>query len=333
MHIQKKLEKFQNEFNPLFENEVCSIIEQQHHFYETPALDSALKEHLLSYSRGGKRIRPFLIYYFSDSEDITKIIDICLSIELFHLAALIHDDIMDAAEKRHGAPTLHVGMQKFMLKNKHLGTDIALLFGDIFLAKAFAKISTSSPEILEEFQNMIQRTIRGQYLDALAMNAPLGNISTEDLLARHTLKTAWYTFTSPARLGNFCRPKQYRADLENMTQIMTDLGILFQIRDDIIDCVDTGSGKELFSDIFENQTTWVSLYIKEHYPHQFLALLEAQKTHDTHILKNIFQTIDLSTPYQKEFELRKKSIDMLPQEFSDIKEKAHTLLDLLVFME
>jgi geranylgeranyl diphosphate synthase type I len=331
MTTKDKMEHFKNEFNIHFENEIKNILKEQRNFHLARTdLDEPLKNIVLKYTKGGKRIRPFLIYYFSEYNDVSKVLDICLAVELFHLAALIHDDIMDESGMRRGAQTLHIATQQFAKENHHLGSDIALLLGDVFLTASIAKAALLGPLLFEEFRLMIQRTIRGQYLDSFGMNQILGETSEEEILARHELKTAWYTFCSPARLGYISSINYSKDSLEILTDINCELGLLFQIRDDIIDCTDRDSGKELFGDIIENQTTWVTLYIKKNYPKKFKEILSAKNSHNRALLQVIFEDIDLRTPYEKEFNKRKEMIKNLSNNHNDLKEKVMVVLELLV---
>lgn len=329
MTIKEKMNVFKKDFNIDFENEIKKILKEQRDFHDTTtALDIPLRDFVLEYIRGGKRIRPFLINFFAkEPNETTRRIG--LAVELFHLAALIHDDIMDQSEVRRGVPTMHIATGHFAQENKHLGTDIALLLGDIFLTESIAIASELPKELFQEFRRMIARTIRGQYLDSFGMNQILGETPTEEILARHELKTAWYTFSSPARLGYMSQNNYDNQTLDTLSQLTRELGLLFQIRDDIIDCIDATSGKKLFGDILENQTTWVTLYIKKNYPEKFKEILSAKQSYNIALLKIIFEDIDLLTPYQKEFNKRQEMIKNAKDIDKDIQQKAAKVLNLL----
>jgi len=331
MTIKERMEEFKTVFNVHFENEIKSILKEQRDFHPVATeLDEPLKDIILKYTSGGKRVRPFLISLFADKDlHNLDVLNLCLASELFHLAAIIHDDIMDESIIRRNTPTIHTATQKFANHNKRLGNDIALLLGDVFLTASIKKAALLPTEIFNEFTTMIQRTIRGQYLDSFGMNQELGTTPESEIYARNDLKTAWYTFTSPARFGCMMNKSHTNEMLDIITPIVRELGLLFQIRDDIIDCIDETSGKPLFGDIFENQTTWVILYIKEHYPEKFTEIVTAKKSKDTELLKNIFADIDLHTPYQAEFEKRAEMIENINLNYLNLQDKAREVLGLL----
>ena len=329
MHIKEKMKMFKEDFNIHFEKEIKSILQEQQNFHSvTTELDIPLRDFILNYTRGGKRIRPFLIDFFSTTPN-EKTFQLGIAIELFHLAALIHDDMMDESTLRRGVPTIHIATNSYTKQNSHLGTDIALLLGDIFLTASIAKAASLPTELFQEFYSMIQRTIRGQYLDSFGMNHMLGETPRGEIMARHKLKTAWYTFCSPCRLGIMSQEKYNKQELQIASQISTELGLLFQIRDDIIDCIDENSGKALFGDIMENQTTWVTIHIKENYPQKFIEIVAAKKIASHVKIKEIFKDIDLITPYQIEFDKCEKLIQDMDSQFPSLQKKALDVLDLL----
>lgn len=328
MTIKDEMKKFKTEFEPLFQNAIENIIQEQRSFHPLSVdLDTHITTYIKDYSAGGKRIRPFLISYFAGKDTSHRDIkNICIAVELFHLAALIHDDIMDQATTRRHTETIHIAVKKYEHHNPHLGTDVALLLGDIFLTAALSYAAERSKPIFNTFNQMIQRTIRGQYLDSFGMNQDFGSLSMDEVSARHELKTSYYTFVTPGLIGNMLADDPF--DSVALEHELKELGLLFQIRDDIIDCIDANSGKDLYSDIFENQTTWVTLYVKENHPELFQKIVTAKNTHDTKALDDIFINIDLSAEYQYIYKENQERINKVSA--TTLQEKLSTLLSLLV---
>ena len=89
MTIKEKMNSFQKTFNQIFEVKIQSIIAEQHDFHtEKTTLDATIEKYILDYARGGKRIRPFLMYLFSGKNESKETQKLGLAIELF--LSLIH---------------------------------------------------------------------------------------------------------------------------------------------------------------------------------------------------------------------------------------------------
>ncbi|MFT4536864.1 MAG: geranylgeranyl diphosphate synthase type I, partial [Saprospiraceae bacterium] len=234
MTIQEKIKQFTLEFDPILENEISQLVDQQLEFHPAQTvLDAQLKFNIQEYAKNGKRVRPFLISFFAGKNLADRdLLHMAVASELFHLAALLQDDVMDASKIRRGVPTLNAIGDNLSRNNSHLGDHVGVLLGDVFLTRSIEFASRLPEPIFKEFITMIQRTTRGQYLDAFGMNEDYGTSSLEDVLARHDLKTAWYTFASPARIGYMLSDNPDQGTLEVLSTTVRELGLLFQIRDD-----------------------------------------------------------------------------------------------------
>lgn len=185
-----------------------------------------------SLQSGGKRFRPFLAYlvFRLFSNDLYKIKFFCLSLEMIHTYSLIHDDLpcMDNDDLRRGKPTNH----------KVYSEDISLLAGDGLLTDAFYLVST------DEFLNAAVRVklirvisektgsmgmVSGQALDMKADQ----NISFADLKKIHELKTA--NLIQAAAIGAGIVADCDEAELHNISEFSYNLGMAFQIKDDLLD--------------------------------------------------------------------------------------------------
>jgi geranylgeranyl diphosphate synthase type II len=228
-------------------------------FSELPAtegLDEAMRYSLLA---GGKRIRPVLCLATARSAGLepADVLPAAASIELIHTYSLIHDDLpaMDDDELRRGRPTSHVAH----------GEDVAILAGDGLFAEAirhFCERQRGEPErVLAALAELVAATgvggmVGGQYRDVTAA----GDLDAQGLRELHELKTGRLIAASvlvPLVVAGLddaaAAPYRRYAD---------ELGVLFQIVDDILDV--TGSDEELGkprgSDERHGKLTYVSLF-------------------------------------------------------------------------
>jgi heptaprenyl diphosphate synthase len=185
----------------------------------------------------GKRIRPLMALYSGliFSEVTPELIRTAAAVELIHMASLVHDDIIDDANRRHGQPTVH----------QIWGPRHALLCGDYLFTKAFeilSENSTLSP-VLHLMAKAIQHMCRGELLQAGEQFDC--NINIERYYERITQKTAifiQYICKSGAMIGG-AAPEQVKL----LGDFGLHFGIAFQIKDDIMDfcgdVVDIGKPK------------------------------------------------------------------------------------------
>jgi geranylgeranyl diphosphate synthase, type II len=222
----------------------------------TAGLDEAMRYSLLA---GGKRIRPVLVLATARSAEIQpeQVLPAAAAIELIHTYSLIHDDLpaMDDDDLRRGRPTSHV---KF-------GEDVAILAGDGLFAEAmriFADVQQGeSANVLAALAELVRSTgvtgmVGGQYWD---VTVP-GDAGEDDLRQLHALKTGRLIAASvmvPLHLAGLDE-----AAMAPYRRFADELGVLFQIVDDILDV--TGSDEELGkphgSDERHGKLTYVSLY-------------------------------------------------------------------------
>jgi geranylgeranyl diphosphate synthase type II len=234
---------------------------------ETGGLNEAMRYSLLA---GGKRIRPVLALSSARSlgADPVSVLPAAAAIELIHTYSLIHDDLpaMDDDELRRGRPTSHV---KF-------GEDVAILAGDGLFAEAInlflSRQEGKRRHVAAALRELAAATgvggmVGGQYLDmtiskpVVAKGGEPGTAAdSEALRTLHTLKTGRLIAASvvvPLILNGLSDDATipYR-------RFADELGVLFQIVDDILDV--TGSDEELGkphgSDERHGKLTYVSLY-------------------------------------------------------------------------
>jgi len=222
----------------------------------TQGLDEAMRYSLLA---GGKRIRPVLALATARSAGLEPevVLPAAAALELVHTYSLIHDDLpaMDDDELRRGRPTAHV----------KYGEDVAILAGDGLFAEAIRLLGegqTGEPlRVLAALNELTAATgvggmVGGQYVDVSAGE----ELDANALRELHSLKTGRLIAASiavPLALaGTAVEPRAA------YTRFADELGVLFQIVDDILDV--TGSDEELGkpqgSDERHGKVTYVSLF-------------------------------------------------------------------------
>ncbi len=220
----------------------------------TAGLEQAMRYSLLA---GGKRIRPVLSLATARAlgADPERFLPAACAIELIHTYSLIHDDLpaMDDDELRRGLPTSHV---KF-------GEDVAILAGDGLFAEAikvFAEQPGDPARVLAALAELSAATgadgmVGGQYVDVAGKES-----DAEGLRALHALKTGRLIGASVGvvlTLEGLPEPETmpYR-------RFADELGVLFQIVDDILDVTESDErlGKPHGSDERHGKLTYVSLF-------------------------------------------------------------------------
>ena len=205
----------------------------------------ALREFTL---RGGKRFRALLVlagHHLATGRAPTAALPAAAAFEHFQTWMLVHDDIIDRSETRRGKPTLHrlfeepVRGRRTAAEAEAYGRAMAITLGDLaepFTVGAF--LATAGPparrlSVLTEYVRMTRETAYGQALDIRNAEEPIENVSEADVLAVHRYKTAAYTVSSPLRIGAILggAPAGLLSDLE---AIGLDLGVAFQLRDDVL---------------------------------------------------------------------------------------------------
>ena len=206
--------------------------------------------------RGGKRFRALLVlagYHLATGRDPEIVLPAAAALEHFQSWMLIHDDIIDHSEQRRGGPALHRAIARrhevaqLLGDPESYGTGLGITLGDLeepFTVAALLSVKVPVPRrqaALAEYVRMTRDTAYGQLLDIQNGATPVERIRESDVLRVHELKSAVYTVASPLRLGAMLGggPKALLDDLE---AIGIDLGIAFQLRDDILG---TGVGGDL----------------------------------------------------------------------------------------
>ncbi|WP_424187006.1 polyprenyl synthetase family protein [Actinokineospora sp. G85] len=155
---------------------------------------------------GGKRIRPAFVHWgfvaAGGDPDDSRVVEAGAVVELLHLFALVHDDVMDEAPTRRGAPTIHVRFAERHRRpgqaRRH-GENMAILLGDYALLTCTELLLALPGRAQRVFYRFARQLMLGQYLDLENAAAP----PVDDEAASRTalLKTASYTVEGPLLLG------------------------------------------------------------------------------------------------------------------------------------
>lgn len=205
-------------------------------------------------SQGGKRLRPLLVLLscemFGGNPD--EAMNPAIGVEIFHNFTLLHDDIMDQAPLRRGAQTVY----------KKWDSNVAILSGDTMFVMAYeyvCRVAPSKlPDILATFNDTARKVCEGQQYD---MNFETRErVSMDDYFMMIRLKTA-VLIACCVKVGAIMAGADLQ-DAGNIYQFGENLGMAFQLQDDLLDAFgDTSKfGKEIGGDIVTNKKTF--LYLK-----------------------------------------------------------------------
>jgi len=178
---------------------------------------------------GGKRLRPYMVIKSCQVLGGTagRAMFAAGAIEMVHNFTLVHDDIMDNDEMRHGVPTVH----------RKYDDALAILAGDVLFSKAFQTAAQStippkrSMEILSRLSKACVEVCEGQVLDVKMAEGR--RIPTQKQYTAMIGKKTAALFDVSCAMGAICaggRPK----DIANLSSFGRNLGIAFQITDDLI---------------------------------------------------------------------------------------------------
>ncbi len=225
-------------------------------------LEQSMRYSLL---RGGKRIRPCICIETCRmfGGNIETALPFATAVEMVHNYSLIHDDLpcMDDDDLRRGKPTTH----------KVYGEAVAVLAGDGLLTDAFLECAMNpyvSGDCAAAAVSVLSAAagsrgmIRGQAIDMYGEENPL---TVEQLIELHVGKTGALICAS-AQLG--CLAAGITPDdprMQDVTEIATQIGLAFQIIDDVLDVTSSTDtlGKPTGSDKEQNKTTFMSFFTVE----------------------------------------------------------------------
>ena len=221
---------------------------------------------------GGKRLRPFLVIlsYYAITCKTSGVYNAAAAVELLHNFTLVHDDIMDNADKRRGRLTLHIKYD----------VNTAILAGDSLLALAYQYLLKDCKEndksVLNTFTKGLLEVCEGQSYDTDFENQKKVTIDEYNLMIqKKTAALAETCCSIGAQLGGGSK-----AEIKALSDYGKYLGMAFQYQDDLLDIVGDESefGKTVGGDLVEGKKTFL-----------FLRALEKAKGENKVALKKVIE--------------------------------------------
>ena len=271
LSVKNKFDLKMNDYNDLFVKG-----------YSNKFLEEALNQ-FVSSNMGGKFLRASLIAMgYNSFKNDDDYLPLGLALEIFQTSILIHDDIIDKADKRRGLDTIPIKYQKlysdkvkgnddFDIKRKDLGKSMALCLGDLGFYLALQVIvknyrnNKNLDRVLEYYNDVAIKTCEGEMVDVIL---PFYEeyFGCEDDIESHVmeiyrLKTAWYSVVGPYCLGAILGGAS-EEEVHKLEDALLGLGIAFQIKDDLLGIYgdENHIGKSITSDVSEFKQTILYAY-------------------------------------------------------------------------
>ena len=236
--IKQPIQKDLDDFIGLFQNALT---------HEDGMLGSALA-HIRQ--RGGKRMRPILMMLmarnFGTVSDVTQ--HSAVGLELLHTASLVHDDVVDESSERRGQASV----------NATYNNKVAVLVGDYILSTALLHVSYTGHQRIIEYLAELGRTLAAG--EILQLSNIQNQVISEDVYYDVIKQKTAALFEACAAIGAMSGGAT-EEQMQKARQFGQNLGIMFQIRDDIFDYFDSKEiGKPTGNDMTEGKLTLPVIY-------------------------------------------------------------------------
>ena len=270
------------------------------------------------FKSNGKKIRARLCLTTSSKTKNKEKIKLAAVIELLHTATLIHDDVVDNSPKRRGIQSVNS-----LWTNSH-----GVLIGDYIYSKAFIYlVDIGNKKILKELADTTNDIAQGELIQLDAINNV--NITLNKLKKISYFKTG-RLFEAAAKTGAIIS-NENKMFISNVSECAKNLGILFQITDDLLDYSDNNKiGKPVFQDIKEGKVTYPFFYAHKNantkqkkYLKELLGFSKKLKSKDLELIRSlegIKKTKQLAKKYHnkaiectkkiKNLDIRKEMIEL-----------------------
>ncbi|WP_234328092.1 polyprenyl synthetase family protein [Streptomyces sp. NRRL S-37] len=212
---------------------------------------------------GGKRIRPaFCVTGYlaaGGDPDAPGIVAAGAALEMLHISALVHDDVLDDSSRRRGLPTVHTkhaalhDSRGWQGESRRYGEGVAVLVGDLALVYSDALMTEAPRQVLPEWNRLRSEVMIGQYLDVHAAAEFSASPRSARLIAR--IKSGRYTIHRPLVVGAKAAGRDELAPV--FEEYGEAVGEAFQLRDDLLDAFgdSTDTGKPTGLDFTQHKMT------------------------------------------------------------------------------
>ena len=258
--IFEDLKIFENEFREAMRSEVRLV--------------NTIGKYLMRHK--GKNIRPILTILSArlTGKPTLQSYQAAAMIELLHVATLIHDDVVDEAEKRRG----------FLVLNRIWENKVAVLMGDFLLSKVLINlINLKDFDALELLSHTAEKLSAGEILQ---IEKSLSKSMTEDVYYKMIYQKTASLISTSCEIGAITASKK-KADRRNLSSFGENLGMAFQIKDDLFDLLGSAgsTGKDVAADVKRNVVTLPLI-------HSYSNTSKAGTRHIKRILRNKHKTGD-----------------------------------------
>jgi octaprenyl-diphosphate synthase len=204
---------------------------------------------------GGKRLRPtvvLLAYRASGGQDIRQAVPLATAVELLHTASLVHDDINDQSEMRRGQATV----------NARWGNNLALLVGDFVFVRLLGLLAECGSRAIQILGDCCTSIVEGETLQMLHQG---DRHMDEALYLQIVRKKTASLFSACGQLGAVVASGM-EEQIAALSAYGENLGIAFQIQDDMLDLVGQQEilGKPVFLDLDQGSASLAILHALEH---------------------------------------------------------------------
>jgi len=295
---------------------IQTIIEQIDSLLSELKTESNLLDKIIEHISGGKHLRPLLVIASAKSLDFASsdiLFQCACIVEYIHIASLLHDDVIDEATKRRGKDSV----------NNLYGNRVAILSGDYLYSLAYNKVLDIDTQVAREISKAAYNLALGEIIEIENMSKIIDIETYFDIIYKKTASLIESACVSGCIIAN------YQDEIENFRQYGLNLGLAFQIKDDLMDYTNADIGKDNYNDIQEGKVTLPLILALKKDPRLEYHIIEYFKTKkDEH--KNYCIASCLEYGFEEAFDIAKQKALIAKQHIQHLKDSIYK--DILMFL-